>query len=308
MSGVNITVFPFPNCSQCANKCVVPSKGEKKLKGKQVEPICCFLRTQLPSGAFENILNGCRDRVEHASKLLYPKLPCPTGQSFRNLRGAWFETLISVIAWNSAIKYNKDHQKEVAIMDLPSASTMQFWELYGGKAKAVLDVLFSSLKNFGITITLPNPDLICVHGVDKDLATNFKQPIGKLIPDEIARIENAYKLLKAKCEYRSIVFGIAVKSALRPDRRYQVIYEGSILKTIVAHLGTRFWDRGLEVRYYGLINEPLSEPDKVVFTNPSIDTIIDVRSEPRKAVDEIIACKTVSETEDTIKKWIGAAV
>lgn len=305
MFGVSTSSFPYPNCKQCTNKCVIPVAKGKRLQGKQVEPVCCFLKTGLPSGTFEDILNGIQNRIEHASRLLYPKIPRPSDQALKNLRGGWFETLIAAIAWNSAVGYNKTHGKKVALINLPDARTMQFWEFYGGKAETALNELFSALKNFDMNITLSNPDLICIRGIDSNLATNFEQPIKGLTPDEVARIENAYKLLKKKCGHDSIVFGIAVKLVLAPDRRYQIVYEGSLLKAIVAHLRTRFWMPSLEARYYGLVSKPMSDQDKKVFTNPSIDTIIDVRSQPRKAVDEAITCRTVSEAESTIKKWLS---
>jgi len=264
------------------------------------------LKSRLPSGTVNNILNGAHDRIKHASKLLYPKIPPPSDQALKNLRGGWFEILIVAIAWNLAAEYNKTHEKKVALIHLPDARTMQFWALYGGKAETALNELFSSLKNSGMSLTLSNPDLLCIRSIDSELATNFEQSIRNLTPSEIIRINGAYKLLEKKCNFDSIVFGIAVKSVLAPDRRYQIVYEGSLLKAIVAHLRTRFWKHDLEALYYGLISEPISDQDKIVFTNPSIDTIVDVRSKPRKAVDEAVACETISKAEKTIKRWLNA--
>ena len=72
----------------------------------------------------------------------------------------------------------------------------------------------------------------------------------------------------------------------------------------MSHLQMRFWDITFETKYYGLVHKPLSPQDKVVYTNPSIDSIVDVHAKPRKAVDEIVNCEEVKDAERTIKKWL----
>ena len=245
--------------------------------------------------------------MEFATRRLHPGKALPTGQAMRNLRGGWFENLISVVAWNSVIEFNKKAKGRLAIIAMPQESIMQFWELYDGEAKRVLDKLFSSLSEKGITLTLSNPDFLCVSVKEDGLLEETSRPCQGLTLNNLRRIRAAYEPFKGKCSYNSINFGLAVKSTIRPDRRYQIVYEGSLLKAIVKHLRTVFVDRNYVVPYYGMVSQvELSDKDKVVFTNPTIDSITDVDGEPRRAVDEIVTCETVRQARNEITEWLRA--
>jgi len=296
--------FPYPLCNKCTHNCVVWDNHEKKVKGRHNEPLCCLLDEILPKADFGNILDQIEDRIEHASKKLYPARKLPTAQSLRNLKGAWFENLIAVIAWNTAIKFKKQSDKKVAFVLMPNEKVMKFWDLYDKKEQDVLAKVFASLSSKGMTMTLPNPDLLCISNMAADLVSLTDKPVTGLTLDEMQRIKGAYTLFKGKCMYNSIRFGLAIKSTLRPDRRYQIVYEGSLLKAITKRLGSDFGDPSYRPSYYGIVPVPIGERGVTVFTNPTIDSLLE--KEPVRAVDEISTCKTVEEAENKIMGWLNA--
>jgi len=295
--------YPYPRCEACSRPC--STKNEKGLiSGKTNEPmVCYFSQYELNDNCkFTEMLTGIQKRVERSSGVLFGRKP--SDQAFRNLIGSWFETLIAIIAWNSAVRYNQSHDNKIAIINLPNAATMQFWQLYDGEALTALDSLFDLLRKQGINITLSNPDLICVN-LDNSQSAFSSVAMNGVSFDTINHVSNAYTKLRGKCSYNALKFGIAVKSALRPDRRYQIVYEGSLLKAIISHLRTRFWDPQLDTKYYGIVGSTINKADEIALSNPSIDTITDVRSSPRKAVDELTYCATVLDVEKTIEKWLS---
>ena len=178
-------------------------------------------RKTLWPGKFETILTGITNRVMFASKALYPNLSPPSDQSLRNLRGSWFETAISVISWNTVAEFNQNNRPKVALLRLPSVGVIRWWDIFDGTAKEALDKgLFKSLKNSGIEMTLPNPDLVCVRGIDDNFAEMLNSKTLNPSLEFIRRAEKAYEFLIDRCNYNSLKFGLSVKHELKPDRRF----------------------------------------------------------------------------------------
>lgn len=272
-----------------------------KIKGKQKEPLCYYFQSNPISGKISDILSMVESIVVSASKQLYPRLPAPNPESMRNLRGYWFETIVKYIAWE--VSANSEH---VWVIPMPNANTLEFWELFNEPVDNVLKSLFEELERKGIKLTLSNPDLLFVKR-NKTSVTQYTlgDAPTSFSMHNISKIDNAFIELKDKCEFGSFPFGIAVKTALRPDRRYQIIYEGAVLKAIMSHLKQRFWDRNYEIKYYGIVNEPVTDSDAMVLTNPSIDSLTSVYVEPRKAVDEVKDCETIDSLRACIKDWVS---
>ncbi|MCW3999746.1 MAG: Cfr10I/Bse634I family restriction endonuclease [Candidatus Bathyarchaeota archaeon] len=292
------------DCKKCDNPCIILN-SKSKIEARHNEPFCCYFKDHELTGSFDDLLEGIIQRVTYACKTLYPSKQPPSDQSLRNLRGAWFETAIAVISWNASVEHNNLSAMKIAVLKFPPASRIQWWDIFDNRAKIVLDEgLFRSLKKVGIKMTLPNPDLLCIGGINENIANLIDTATVKPTLDFIRKIEKMYEFVKETCPYNSLKFGLSVKNELKPDRRYLIVYEGSLVKAIISHLQMRFWDITFDTKYYGLVHKPLSSQDKIVYTNPSIDSIVDVHAKPRKAVDEIIACEEVSDAQEIIKKWI----
>ena len=298
--------FTYPDCKRCSDHCVLLEDG--KLKGKQSEPLCClFCNAGLPSGNIEAIFDKLKNRIIHAGRNLHPKIDRPSDQAFRNIFGAWFEKILYVVMWNKVCSFNKSNPaKKRVLISLPHANVMEFWKLFDlGSQSLLKEGLFRSMEKRGIKMTMSNPDFVCITKIqDQIVKNNFSTPINAITLKTLNDLDSKYQHLKNTCSYDSILFGLSVKSQLRPDRRYQIIYEGSILKALIAHLMLRYWDKSFETKYYGLTHKPISSGDAVVFSNPSIDSLISVWVEPRMAVDEIVSCTDVSDVERVLDQWL----
>ena len=256
-------------------------------------------------GHFTPLLEGITERIMHSSEILHRSAHKPSQQSFRNLRGSWFETIVGLVSWNTCARINEENASKVAIVKLPSANVMHWWELLNADALNVLGGLFGSLNTMGITMTLPNPDFVCVTELDKASQPFFENKITKIGLGDLDTVNQAYQRVRGLCHYRSIKFGLSVKHEIKPDRRYLIVYEGSHVKAMVSHLQGRYWDSSYAIKYYGLVHQPMSKPDREVFLNPSIDSITDVHAIPRKAVDEMVQVDTVEQTEEKVKSWVA---
>jgi hypothetical protein len=157
-------------------------------------------------------------------------------------------------------------------------------------------------------MTMSNPDLVGIVGIPANLVPITSRRIKRLSPDDLQVLATAYEGLVGQCPHQSLRFGVAVKKGLRPDRRYQIVYEGSLMKAVVSHLHSRYWDTSYSARYYGIVNDPLSEQDEIVLSNPSIDSVISVYVEPRRAVDEIVQRATLVQVRQVFSRWIEDAV
>lgn len=90
---------------------------------------------------------------------------------------------------------------------------------------------------------------------------------------------------------------LSVKASLRPDRRLQLAHEGSLMKALYTHLQTRTWTinpRG--IRYFAA-SKKISEADIKGLKTVATHSIIDVKSSPQSAVDELFQINTVNELD-----------
>lgn len=272
----------------------------RKVKGKQREPLCLYFQDHDLVGSISTIMKAVETLIVEASRKIYPGLPAPNEQALRNLRGSWFELIVKYVAWSVA-----SESGNLWVVPMPNASVIQVWGLFNQNVKTVLDSLFSELEQKGSRMSLSNPDILFINprktGVDK---YSLASPPSGFTLTNLALLDKAYNELRDKCEYDAIAFGVAVKTALRPDRRYQIVYEGAALKAIISHIKQRFWDRNYDIAYYGLVNTPPTARDVEVLTNPSIDSLTSVYVEPRKSVDAIENCDTIERLREIISSWL----
>lgn len=275
--------------------------SDERVCGKQKEPLCFYLDKKGLRGNISSILSGTEEVVMEASRKCFPKQKPPNQQSLRNLRGSWFETIVKYVSWEVSSVSDK-----LLAIPMPNARAIQFWELFNENVKERLDALFDELSEKGINLTLSNPDILFIYKERADLS-NYSLDSKPLIfsIEDLDRLDRAYEGLRGACDFNAFAFGAAVKTELRPDRRYQIIYEGAVFKAIISHLKQRFWDREYDVKYYGVVNSPPTKSDLHVLTNPSIDSLTSVYVEPRKAVDDIISCNTVDDLRKTVSSWVS---
>ena len=186
------------------------------------------------------------------------------------------EWVLGVTFWNAVARVP---EQNAAIVKLPNANQMKFHELYEPTARGYLEDLINSLESHNIQLTMSNPDFVCVANLPEDVMSHFREPLvmGGTSADTI---DQAYQNLIGQCDASSILFALTVKTSVRPDRRYQIVHEANVVKTLVAHLAGRSWDRDLYTAFYAMIGNKVSESDREVLRNPATYSLVQVSWTP----------------------------
>ena len=104
--------------------------------------------------------------------------------------------------------------------------------------------------------------------------------------DTIEFIDNLFRKFVKTCDFEDIIGYMATKTSLRPDRRLQIVHEGSLTKAMYVHLQTRLWiDKPRSIKYFGA-SLRLNDKDKRALKTVATHSITTILSEPDRAVDE----------------------
>ena len=293
----------MPDCANCSNPCVELKKGQSStiIHGNRV--IACAYFESLPQGDLDTIMQELQERVKAAHfKLGYTF--SSSQNAFNNIRGAWTKHIFSFICWNMFC--SNPIVGNSCFVPLPSISVLKFTDLFDTDAsEALKSGLLRRLSQQGVELTMSNPDFICVSDITPEDMTEFKIPIKNLSIETQIKLSNAYTAIKTCCSYSSLKFGIALKTSLRSDRRYQIAYEGSILKALMAHLQVRYWDTDFQTYYYAVVANKVSDDDRAVLSAPATHSIVDVHTPPVKAIDDIFEVKNTDDLKQSIQVMIN---
>jgi len=287
------------NCKNCISPCI-DKKNDSKIEIHGNRVIACAYKDSLPNGDLSSILDNLEKIVESCRKQI--GLEKKNLQSaYNNIRGAWTRFIFGALCWNTFRKCAKTNN--ACIVMLPSIARLKFTDLFDpDSAEALKRGLLNRLTEHGIELTMSNPDFICVSDIIPDII--FESEITNLSLSSQHILENAYEKIINTCQYNSIKFGIALKTSLRSDRRYQVVYEGSTLKAFIAHLQVRYWDIGFHTNYYAVVANDVSKSDRIVLSAPAVHSIVDVHTNPVKAIDEIYEVRSTDDIKNCLEKII----
>jgi hypothetical protein len=217
----------------------------------------------------------------------------------RNSRGEWLEYVLKIVFWNIAVEFNEG---KTVIVKLPNATQLRFRDLYESRAKGYLEELFVSLGNRGMDMQMSNPDFLCVTNLADDIDLPSKQVV--VSEESLKALDTAYQKLQGRCAADSVPFVLTVKTSVRPDRRYQIVHEANVVKSLVAHLAGRFWQQDLYTAFYAMVASNVSAADRNALRNPATHTLVQVNWTPVPLVDEVYQIDTVQGVKDIIKKLL----
>ena len=265
----------------------------------------CVYRGLVPEGSVPEILNDLEKQVRAAADARYGP---GTGQTLsggiNNVRGEWLEYILKLIFWNEAIEFD---QGKTAIVKLPNASQLRFHDLYEDRARGYLEELFTSLRSQDIEMTMSNPDFVCITNLADDLGLPTEtMSVGE---SSMSTLDTAYQKLSGHCSADSIPFAVTVKTSIRSDRRYQIVHEANVVKSLVAHLAGRFWRQDLYTAFYAMISSNVSPSDRNALSNPATHTLVQVNWTPVPLVDDTYQIETVEGVKtvvrDLLEKHLG---
>ena len=295
-------------CRACpyATPCVIRPSERANLRIAPLTAFDCIFGASTLSGDIPTLLDGVERQVRNAADA---RFGAGSGSrlsgGINNARGEWLEYVLKMIFWNATMEHDAG---KAVIVKLPNATRLPFRNLYEPVARTYLDELFKSLNDRGMDMQMSNPDFICVA----DVADESGLPLEPINASEqsVRMLDTAYERLIGKCRADAIPFVITVKTSIRPDRRYQIVHEANVVKSLVAHLGGRFWKRDLYTAFYAMIASDVSTADRNALHNPATHTLVQVNWTPVPLVDEVYQISSVANVQATVRalleRHIGA--
>jgi hypothetical protein len=275
--------------------------GKGKCKIKQVKSIA----TAFPILPEEIEIQDALRFIESVVQKEADSANCSIHQgAFNNVRGEWFELFLNSRFYNLSKK-----SKRFCIFSIPNVNSTPFVRFFNVEVGERLRELESSLQKQGIELQMSNPDFLCVDlaKIDPSVATAvLKHPaITSLDESSADFLNNLYKAFIGNCSFDSIKFAVSAKTSVRPDRRYQFVHEGNIIKAFTAHLQTRFWRNDFEIKYFAIMNEKPTDADQEVLKTAAISSITNVFANSIRAVDGIFWIKKLSDIDKFVKQALG---
>lgn len=292
-------------CRRCpyANPCIgdIPS-NQKSHRISRATAVDCVHRGLVPMGNIQDTLDGLQDQVRLAADARYGS---GAGQALergglRNVRGGWFEDILGLTFWNVAAEVSRGH---TAIVKLPNANQLSFHHLFEPRSRNYLEELFASLESDNIAMEMSNPDFLCVTDLPREIAKYFSDNL-TLSADTIEVLSNAYQQVIGQCHATTVPFVLTVKTSIRPDRRYQVVHEANVVKTLMAHLSGRFWNKDLYSAFYAMVAGRVTGSDRQVLRNPATYSLVQVNWQPVALVDDVFQIETLQQVRDIIQELL----
>ena len=298
--------FATPDeCRQCpyVNPCVVsPPPRQKSPRISRATAIDCVYRGLMPEGSIEEVLGSLEGQVRAAADARFGSgVGNRLSGGLRNARGEWLENILGLAFWNSAAQASGGR---TAIVKLPNANQLSFRDLFEPRSREYLEQLFESLASDDIAMEMSNPDFICVTSLPDELTSYFSDEL-TMSSDTVDKLSIAYQSLVGKCDVNEMPFVVTVKTSTRPDRRYQMVHEANVVKTLMAHLAGRFWNRNLQTKFYVMVAGRVTESDRRVLRNPATYSLVHVSWPPVALIDGVFEIGTMSQVESTILELLA---
>lgn len=231
--------------------------------------------TNDPQFSFSNFLNATEENASQQYK--------PTKNALANARGAWFAWLFQILCDRELLA---DHL-DFTIVKLPNVSGFPFTNLYHEDLRDLLTDFQEKLKRLSnVNLVTSNPDFAVIS---RNLSGPPEVLDSPLTVETLKKIDERYRIFKAQLKINDLIGFIGLKTSLRPDRRLQLLHEGSLVKAIHTHLKTRNWDIDAKpIKYFGIALE-CSKADVTGLQSVATHSIVTASSLPERAVDAIQA-------------------
>ena len=172
---------------------------------------------------------------EYAEKLIKTENPSVSVSAISNVTGDWYEWLITILGRNFATSTPSNS----LLVKLPNVSSFDSTLLYQSQYAELISDFKEKLKiTSNVNLVTSNPDFVIM---DRALFKSNLHKVEKITPDVLKTLEKDYTNYINSSNLGGIKGYLATKSSLRPDRRIQLLHEGSLMKAIYTHMQTRLW-------------------------------------------------------------------
>jgi len=220
--------------------------------------------------------------LNYIQNLVQTEDPKVTSGAISNCRGSWFEWMIAIDVYN----YWCHSGSDFLMLPLPNISRFDCATLYKPEVSTyIFDLRLKLKESLDIELITSNPDFV-IFDTSNLTGVLERRPIQSVTEDTIEYIDGLFRSFIEQCGFEDIIGYMAAKTSLRPDRRLQIVHEGSLTKALYVHLQTRLWiDKPRTIKYFGA-SLKLNDKDRRALKTVATHSITTVLSEPEKAVDE----------------------
>jgi hypothetical protein len=237
--------------------------------------------------AFNNIgashISDFKVVLDAAKLIAKSRDPRVTAQALANAAGAWYAWLLVIFFEDLTSQVGKQQ----IVLKLPNVKTMPCVRLYEGSLHDLLEDFKKKLMVVAkVNLVTSNPDFAIIN--KKSEPSRIYDLSRLLKTTDLDSYDVLYKDFVGSCTLEDLVGFLGVKTSLRPDRRIQLLHEGSLMKAIHTHLKTRNWDiTASSLKYYGL-SLRLTNADIVGLKSVATHSIVSASLIPERAVDEMV--------------------
>lgn len=222
----------------------------------------------------------------------------PSREALSNVRGRWYEWMISVGFLN--FRKKNPHFRKNIFVPVPNVDSLDIYSLYEDSVYSFIRDLRQKTEKSGVSLISSNPDfLICV-----DKGVCFPD-ISSVDEKCLQEIDSMYKSCVGNLSFSDLLGFCSVKTSLRPDRRLQLSHEGALTKAFYEHLKGRLWEINAPGLKYYASSMKVGEKDRRGVSTVATHSILSVNSTPESAVDELFEIKSGPQLEQFFKKILA---
>ena len=223
---------------------------------------------------YDELLEKCAENARRTEQ--------PPQNALNNARGAWYAWIIAI----DAIKYCNANNEANYLIKLPNARQFDVHSLYVSTVWNLIDDFRAKLNAMGnVNLVTSNPDFVIVNRGLREAAPAINLP---LTHEDIVCVDEFYREFIGVCELDDVIGHMGAKTSVRPDRRIQLLHEGSLTKAIYAHLQTRLWlTKANGVKYYA-VSLQWGDADIEGLRSVATHSIASASLTPQPAVDDVV--------------------
>jgi hypothetical protein len=227
--------------------------------------------------SYEELLSKC---AENASLV-----ETPPQNALNNARGAWYAWMIAI----DAMKYCTTNANANYLIKLPNARQFDAHSLYVQSVWMLIDDFRAKLNAIGnVNLVTSNPDFVIINRRLRETPPTINAVITH---EDISCVDDFYKEFIETCELDDVIGHVGAKTSVRPDRRIQLLHEGSLTKAIYAHLQTRLWlTQANGVKYFA-VSLAWGDADIEGLRSVATHSIASASLTPQPAVDGVVELK-----------------
>lgn len=238
----------------------------------------------------DKILSGesftdCLDFLEAQAKQKHPNA---TTGAINNCRGRWFEVILTYLC-NYQVR-----NSDIFFLKLGTASEHSIFDIFQGTS----EILGRLLVN-GNSLNLSIPDLIVVDISNNAQMKKWKHELCCLSTrdnsiDITTSILSSYNLITANpIEFKNCKALCSIKTSLRPDRKYQAMYEAEFVKAFQR----RFFPESNYTPKYIMVGPLEARATRMILENnlSLISIALNGTTELKPTIDKVCIVNTINE-------------